>query len=140
MLAELASVIVIRVNRYFQVALWVVLAAVFGTIQAIASFSIIVLRNGDLGSHELRSTLVGLALVYGGGWFIPALVVADFTLLRRTLTRSEFRRYTSLIAITALIVGLVMPGMMVMFGYPATALAILVFGFLYRKRYSAPDC
>ena len=123
-------------NRYIQIALWILLAPLFGLIQALASFSIIALRDGDLGNHNLHRLLLGLTFVYGGGWFIPALMVSDFALLRRTLSRNEFRRYISLIAITALIVGLVMPGMMVMLGYPTTALVILVHGFIYRKRHS----
>jgi hypothetical protein len=122
------------VNRYIQIASWLILALVFGLVQALASFSMIALHQGDLGSHDLRRILLGLALVYGGGWFIPALIVSDLALLRRTLSRNEFLRYTSLIAITALIVGLVMPGMMVMLGYPTTALTILIYGFVYRRR------
>jgi hypothetical protein len=124
------------VNRYVQIASWLILAPVFGLVQALASFSMIVLRQADLGSHDLRQIVLGLALVYGGGWFIPALVVSDLALLRRTLSRNEFRRYISLIAITSLIVGFLTPGMMVMLGYPTTALAILLYGFLYRKQHS----
>ena len=37
-------------------------------------------------------------------------------------------------ATTALLVGLVMEGMLVMIGYPLTALAILGCGFLHRKK------
>jgi hypothetical protein len=122
------------VNRYIQIASWLILALVCGLVQALASFSMIALHQGDQGSHDLRRILLGLALVYGGGWFIPALIVSDLALLRRTLSRNEFLRYTSLIAITALIVGLVMPGMMVMLGYPTTALTILIYGFVYRRR------
>ena len=123
-------------NRYVQITLWIFLAPLFGLFQALASFSIIGLRQGDLGSHDLHRILLGLALVYGGGWFIPALVIADLALLRRTVTRGEFLKYTSLIGITAIVIGLLMPGMMVMLGYPTTALVILVYGFLNRKRHS----
>jgi hypothetical protein len=123
-------------NRYTQLALWIVLAPMFGAIQALASFSIIMLSVGDLGSHDLRRVLLGLTFIYGGGWVLPALVVSDLGMLRRTLSTSEFLRYASLIAITALVIGLLMPGMMVMFGYPLTALAILLYGFVHRKRHA----
>jgi hypothetical protein len=42
----------------------------------------------------------------------------------------------SVIAITALVIGLLMPGMMVMLGYPLTALAILMYGFVHRERHA----
>ena len=106
----------------------------FGAIQGLASFSLIMLSVGDLGSHDLRRVLLGLTFVYGGGWFLPALVVSDLGMLRRTLSSGEFLRYTSLIAITALVIGLLMPGVLLMIGYPLTALAILLYGFVHRKR------
>lgn len=90
----------------------------------------------DLASSDLRRLLLGLSLVYGGGWFLPALVVSDIAMLRRSLSVAELRRYVRLIAITALIVGLLMPGMMVMIGYPTTACTILLYGFLHRKHRS----
>ena len=126
-------------NRYTQTVLWIFLAPIVGAIQAVAGFSAIMFSAGDFGSHDLRRVFLGLALVYGGGWFIPALVISDLAMLRRTLARSEFGRYVSLIAITALVIGLLMPGMMVMLGYPMTAFAILLCGFFHRKRRSAQE-
>jgi len=72
------------------------------------------LSSGDLGSHDLRRVLLGLTFIYGGGWFLPALVASDLAMLRRTLPGSEFGRYVSLIAMTALVIGFLMPGMMTM--------------------------
>lgn len=91
------------------------------------------LSVGDLGSRDLRRVLLGLTLIYGGGWFLPALVAADLAMFKRTLSRSEFRRYVFWIAITACVIGLLMPGVMLMIGYPVTALAILLYGFLHRR-------
>jgi len=42
-----------------------------------------------------------------------------------------------MIAMTALVIGFLMPGMMAMLGYPLTALAILLNGFWHRKGRSA---
>jgi len=42
-----------------------------------------------------------------------------------------------MIAMTALVIGFLMPGMMTMLGYPLTALAILLYGFSHRKGRSA---
>jgi hypothetical protein len=123
-------------NRYTQLALWIVLAPIFGAIQALASFSLIMLPVRDLGSHDLRHVLFGLTFIYGGGWFLPALVVSDLGMLRRILSSRELGRYVSVIAITALVIGFLMPGMMVMLGYPTTALAILLYGFVHRKRHA----
>ena len=90
------------------------------------------LQRGDLGNRDLRLILAGLSLVYGGGWFVPALLIADLALLRRALSRGEVARYLSAIGVTALVFGFLMPGMMATLGYPATASAILLWGFLWR--------
>jgi hypothetical protein len=92
------------------------------------------MQYGDLGNSDLHRILMGLALVYGGGWFIPALVISDLFFLRRTLSRREIAHYASFIAIVALLLGVLMGGMLVMIGYPMTAVAILGYGFLHRKR------
>jgi hypothetical protein len=55
-------------------------------------------------------------------------------MLRRTLSGKEFLRYVSLIAINALAAGFILPGVMVMLGYPTTACAILVYALIFRKR------
>jgi len=121
------------VNRYIQVAIWVFPAPVFGAIQAVASFSLVLLQHGDLGSPDLHRILKVFALVYGGGWFIPALVVSDLFLLRQTLSGRDFARYTLLIGLAALLLGFLMPGIVVMIGYPITAVAIVGCAFLHRK-------
>lgn len=121
-------------NRYIQIAAYFFLAPLFGVIQGVAGFSSLILRYGELGNSDLHRILTGLALVYGGGWFVPALLISDLFLLRRTLSRLEFARYISSVAVTALIVGFCTPGMLLMIGYPITAGAILGCGFLHRKR------
>jgi hypothetical protein len=97
------------------------------------------LSGSVIRRDDLHRILTGLALVYGGGWFIPALLISDFLLLRRTLSRLAFARYISLVAVTALLVGLCMPGMLLMIGYPITAAAILGYGFLHRKKLDSPQ-
>jgi len=79
------------VNRYIQVAVWVFLSPVFGAIQAVASFGFVMLKRGSGDSPDFSRLLTGLALVYGGAWFIPSLVASDLFLLRRTLSRQDFR-------------------------------------------------
>ena len=110
------------------------MAPVLGAIQAVASFAVVMLERGDLGNRDLHLVLAGLSLVYGGSWLIAALVVADLALLRRTLSHSEFAGYLSAICITALVIGLLLPGTRAMLGYPATACAILLWGFIRRRR------
>jgi hypothetical protein len=122
------------VSRYKQIVLWIILGLLVGAIQSVASFLPVMVEKGDLGSRDLRLVLAGVALVYGGGWFVPALLVSDVAILRRTLSRDEFSRYTLLIAVTAVFIGICMPGMMLMLGYPTTACLILAYGFMYRKR------
>jgi hypothetical protein len=95
------------------------------------------LRHGNVGNADLHRVLLGLGLIYGGGWFLPALLFSDLVILRRPLPLKELRRYILRIMLTAVVVGLVMPGMMVMLGYPTTAGAILLYGFLQRKAASA---
>jgi PQQ-like domain len=49
---------------------------------------------GDSGSRNQHRVLLRLTFIYGGGWFLPAIVASDLAMLRRTLSRSEFRRTT----------------------------------------------
>ena len=91
-------------------------------------------RTERFGSRDLHRVFWGLTLVYGGGWFIPALLISDFFLMWRGLSWGDLKRYALLTAITALVIGLALSGMMLMVGYPLTAVSILVLGFLLRKR------
>src|SRR5713101_3434757 len=115
------------------------MAPVFGAMQVAAGLSIPILQHGDLGNPDLHRLIGGVALVYGGGWFISALLIADGLMLRRILSRSELVRYLALIAVIAVAVGFLLPGMLLMVGYPLTACAILVCGFVYRKRRGAGE-
>lgn len=122
-------------KRYRQFALWVILAPALGLVQGVAAFAGVMMRFGNVGNADLHRLFLGLSLVYGGGWFLPAFLFFDLAMLRRPLSFRELRRYILLITTTAIVVGLVMPGMMVMLGYPTTACAILLHGFLHRKRF-----
>ena len=113
------------------------MAPALGLVQAVAAFAGVMLWHGNVGNADLHRVLLGLSLIYGGGWFLPALLFSDLVMLRRSLSYKELRRYTLWIAITVVVVGLVMPGMMVMLGYPTSAGAILLYGFLHRKAVSA---
>jgi hypothetical protein len=108
-------------------------------IQALASFLPVMIEKGDLGSHDLHRLLLGLTLVYGGAWFIPALLISDFFLLRRRLSSNDLRRFGIFTAITALAIGLVLGGMLAAIGYPVTAMVILVLGLIHRKRAVATE-
>jgi hypothetical protein len=121
-------------NRYYQLASWILAAPLFGAIQAIASMFPVMRQHGDLGNPDLLRIMVGLALVYGSGWFIPALLVSDLVILKRTLSGRDLAWYTSGISISALVIGLLLPRMMVMLAYPLTACAILLCGFWHRKK------
>lgn len=121
-------------NRYRQAGIWILWAFVLGAIQALASFLPVMIERGNLGSLDLHRVLYGVALVYGGAWFIPALLVSDLFLVKRTLSWRDLTRIGILTAILALVIGLVLGGMMAMIGYPATAISILVLGFVHRKR------
>jgi hypothetical protein len=125
---------IIGVNRYYQLAGWVLFAPVLGAIQAVASMLPVMVQHGDIGNPDLQRVLTGLALVYGGGWFIPALLTSDLFMLKRSLSRRDLASYASAIAITALVIGFLLPGMMLMLGYPLTACAILLCGFWHRKK------
>jgi hypothetical protein len=125
---------IIRMSRNYQLAGWVLAAPVLGAIQAVASMLPVMMQHGDLRNPDLQRVLTGLALVYGGGWFIPALLVSDLFMLKRRLSRRDLTSYALAIAITALVIGFLLPGMMVMLGYPLTACAILVCGFWRRKK------
>ena len=92
------------------------------------------LERGSGDNGGFYRMLTGLAVVYGGGWFIPALLVSDLFLLRRTLSRQDFARYISIIIVIGLLAGLVMPGILVMIGYPVTAAGIVGCGLLFRKK------
>ena len=122
------------VIRFRQAAMWIPWAFVLGAIQALASMTPVMLQRGDLGSRDLHRVFYGLTLVYGDGWFIPALLISDFFLMRRSLSWADLKRYALLTAIAALVIGLALAGMMLMVGFPLTAVSILVLGFVLRKR------
>jgi membrane associated rhomboid family serine protease len=125
---------IIGMNRNYQLASWVLFAPVVGAIQAVVGMLPAMIQHGDLRNPDLQRVLMGIALVYGGGWFIPAFLISDLFMLKRRLSRRDLTSYALAIAITALVIGFLLPGMMVMLGYPLTACAILVCGFWFRKK------
>ena len=120
-------------RRSVQFVSWIVVTPIHGAIQAIASFVVPMLQHGDLGNHDLRTLLVGVSVGYGGAWFFPALVLSDVLFLRRALSPSEYGRCIGTLALAAGGIGCVLPGMLVMLGYPLTAAAILGCGLWYRR-------
>src|SRR5262249_4775409 len=121
-----------RIRRHNNAVMPDLAAFFYTSSNAVASFSLVLLQHGDLGSPDLHRILKVFALVYGGGWFIPALVVSDLFLLRQTLSGRDFARYTLLIGLAALLLGFLMPGIVVMIGYPITAVAIVGCAFPHR--------
>jgi hypothetical protein len=89
------------------------------------------LQRKQLGSPDLHRLILGIALVYGGGWFLPALLVSDFFFLKRELEGMEFVRYAASSSATVLI-GFFTPGLLMMVGFPGTAATILVIGYIWR--------
>jgi hypothetical protein len=96
------------------------LAPIFGAIQAaVALAEASELDNGAL--HKIAA----LALTYGIGWLVPALLIADIFFLKR-LSLSDFLGYVLAIAGTIFVIGILLPGPAVMFGYPITAVCIVM--------------
>lgn len=118
-------------HRYQQILLWIVLAPLLGLVQAFASFSWLFVRSSEPATWKL---VISIGAVYGTGWFLPTLLLVDAALLRRVLPSTAFRSFILTIAVAAAIIGVLTPGMLVMIGYPITALAILVLGFVRRHR------
>src|ERR1700758_2035168 len=56
---------------------WIFLSPLLGMIQAFASFALIMLQRKQLGSSDLHRLLLGIAVVYGCSWFVPAFLVSD---------------------------------------------------------------
>ena len=117
-----------------QLLMWGVLAPLFGIVQAVASFAPVMLQNGQLESPDLHHLIVGVSLVYGSAWFLPALLLSDLLFLKRRLTSRELLRYAVGIGLAAFLVGILTPGPMLMLGFPATAAVILAFGYMRRFR------
>lgn len=64
-------------KRYTQFVLWVILAPALGLVQGIAAFAGVMMRFDNLGDADLHRLFLGLSLIYGGGWFLPALLISD---------------------------------------------------------------
>jgi len=62
------------------------------------------------------------------------MVLSDLVFLRRSLSAGDMATYVGLIASGAAVIGLMVPGYLVMVGVPVTAFAILVIGFVYRSK------
>lgn len=118
-------------HRYQQILLWIVLAPAFGIVQAFVSFSWLFLRGAEPATWKL---VVSIGAVYGTGWFLPTLLLVDVALIRRVLSYAAFRSFILTVVVAAGVIGLLTPGMLVMIGYPITALATLLLGVVRRQR------
>jgi hypothetical protein len=127
------------VNRCLQIALWIPIALLIGALQAGTAFFTVILQLSRLDVPGFERLFLGIALVYGGGWFIPALVIADTFTLKRVLSRSECVRYILLIATTAIMAGFLLPGMAIMIGFLLTGCLMVLYGFMFRKRITRQD-
>jgi hypothetical protein len=87
--------------------------------------------------HAIALLCLG-GLVYGACWLIPAMLLSDLlsdlVFLRRSLSAGDMATYLALIAGGAAIIGITIPGYLVMVGVPLTALVILANGFVCRTR------
>ncbi len=118
-------------HRYHQILLWIVLAPLIGLVQAFVSFLFLFPRSAEPATWKL---VLFIGTVYGTGWFLPALLLVDVALIRCVLSGPAFRSFILTVAVAAAIIGLFTPGMLVMIGYPITAVAILLLGVVRRQR------
>src|SRR5215469_8412841 len=95
------------------------------------------LQRKQLGSPDLHRLLLGIAVVYGCSWLVPALLVSDFLFLKRELKGSDFLRYAASVAMAAVLIGFFTPGLLIMVGFPTTAAMILALGYIWRRREKA---
>lgn len=121
-------------NRHAQFVLWLFLGPALGLVQGSTSFLPVVVQHGvkGVGTEGLK-TFVLISLLYGTAWFVPALLLADWILLRRVLRTSELRNYLGVVALGALLLGLLLPGFALMIGFPLTAIVILGTAYASRK-------
>jgi hypothetical protein len=126
-------------NRAAQITGWIFLSPLLGIIQAVASFALIMLQRKQLGSPDLHRLILGIAVVYGCGWFVPAFLVSDFFCLKRELNGSDFLRYVASVASAAVLIGFCTPGLLIMVGFPITAATILAFGYVRRTQKTRQD-
>ena len=86
-----------------------------------------------LKTRELALLSLG-GLVYGACWLIPAMLLSDLIFLRRPLSATDMATYLAVIAGSAAVIGITIPGYLIMVGVPVTAVAILVIGLVFRMR------
>jgi len=122
-------------RRSIQLAIWLALGPIVGLLQGGVSFVPVVVRHPLHREDWHVIALLSLGgLVYGACWLIPAMVLSDLVFLRRSLSAGDMATYVGLIASGAAVIGLMLPGYLVMVGVPVTAFAILVIGFVYRSK------
>jgi hypothetical protein len=75
-----------------------------------------------------------ISVFYGACWIVPSVVLSDLIFIRRVLPASELKRYIGACLASALFIGLVAPGYLILIGYPITAVTVLAIAYAYRKR------
>jgi hypothetical protein len=68
--------------------------------------------------HAIALLCLG-GLVYGACWLIPAMLLSDLVFLRRPLSMRGTATYVGVIAGSAAIIGITIPGYLVMVGVPS---------------------
>jgi hypothetical protein len=122
-------------RRIAQLAIWLAVGPALGLFQGAISFVPVVVMHTPHGEDWHTIALLSLGgLVYGVCWLIPAMVLSDLIFLRRPLLARDLAIYLGVIAGSSAIIGVTIPGYLVMVGVPVTAVAILVVGLVFRTR------
>ena len=126
-------------RRFIQLAIWLALGPVVGLFQGAVSFVPIVVMHPLHRDDWHAIALLSLGgLVYGACWLIPAMLLSDLIFLRRALSARDIGTYLGVIAGSAAVIGITIPGSLIIVGVPVTAVTILVVGLVFRTRRNDP--
>src|SRR5262252_6850545 len=101
-------------RRFIQLAIWLALGPVVGRFQGAVSFVPVVVMHSPQREDWHTIALLSLGgLVYGACWLIPAMVLSDLVFLRRSLSAGDIATYVGLIAGGAAVIGVMIPGYLV---------------------------
>jgi len=126
-------------RRIAQLVIWVAVGPVLGLFQGAISFVPVVVMHPPHGQdwHAIALLCLG-GLVYGACWLIPAMLLSDLIFLRRALSARDIGTYLGVIAGSAAVIGITIPGSLIIVGVPVTAVTILVVGLVFRTRRNDP--
>ena len=120
-------------KRTFQISLWFLLGPLLGFLLTGPTF---LLGSGPhLDAADLKTVLL-ISVVHGTGWLTSAFLLCDVIFLHRALEAAALRRYVGIIALVALLLGLVLQGFLIIVGHPVTAAAILFIAYTFREKSS----